>query len=62
MLHASRVKALTRSIMKLFATKDTNITRSTHKDLYFKQYYLPENLCKGIEMIAQIERLSKKML
>ena len=60
MLHASKVKALKRAIMGLLGTSKSNITRLTHKDLYFKSYYLPENLCKGIDFITQIERTSKK--
>jgi hypothetical protein len=59
MLHASKVNAITRLIMGLFATKKGNVTRLNHKDLYFKQYYLPENLCKGVDMIARIEQTSK---
>jgi hypothetical protein len=59
MLHAIKVKALTRMIMGIFTTKTPNITRINHKDLYFKNYYFPENLCKGIDIIAQIERTSK---
>jgi hypothetical protein len=54
MLHKRGGKGLTKSIMSLFAAKKPNITMVNHKDLYFRNYFLPENLCKGIDMIAEM--------
>jgi hypothetical protein len=34
--------------------------RVNHKDEYFKDYWFPENVCNGIEIIAKVERCSKK--
>jgi hypothetical protein len=45
MLRTPKVKALVSSIMGLFVTKKPNITCLNHKDVYFRHYYLPENLC-----------------
>lgn len=36
------------------------MTRLNHKDEYYKNYYFPKNLCDGVELIAAIERTSKK--
>ena len=61
MLHASKVRSLTRSIVGLFVTKKTNITFLNHKELYYKHYWFPKNLCDGVDLVAAIERTSKKM-
>ncbi len=61
MLHASNVRSLTRSIVGLFVTKKTNITFLNHKELYYKHYWFPKNLCDGVGWVAKIERTSKKM-
>ena len=60
MRNPSRIGAVTRSIMHLFSAKKSNITFINHKDLYFKHYWLSKNLCDGIEIVAAIERTSKK--
>jgi hypothetical protein len=60
MLHTLKAKALIRSIMGLFVTKKPNITRLNHRDVYFKCYFFPENLCNGIGIVAKIERTSKR--
>ena len=45
---------------RLFGAKTPNITRLNHKELYFRNYYFPENICKGIKTVAEFERVSKK--
>jgi len=60
MKHTSNVRSLTLSIMGLFVTKKSNVTRLNHKDEYYKNYYFPKNLCDGIELIAATERITKK--
>ncbi len=60
MKHISNVRSLTLSIMGLFVTKKPNVTRLNHKDEYYKNYYFPKNLCDGVELIAAIERITKK--
>ncbi len=60
MSNPSRIGAVTRSIMHLFSANKRNITFINHKDLYYKHYWLSKNLCDGIELVAAIERLSKK--
>jgi hypothetical protein len=46
--------------MCLFGTNKPNVTRLNHKDEYYKDYYFPKNLGRGIEIVALIERVSKK--
>ena len=60
MKHTIEVPSLIHSITSLFVTRKPNITRLNHKDLYFKSYYFPKNLCDGVNLVAAIERTSKK--
>ncbi len=60
MLRSKKIRRLTGSIMGLFVTKKPNITRKNHPNLYYKNYYFPQNLCEGIELVAAFERISKK--
>jgi len=46
--------------MALFVTKKPNVTRLNHKEEYYRDYYFPQNLCTGIELVAKIEQTSKK--
>jgi hypothetical protein len=46
--------------MDLFATKKGNVTFLNHKDEYFKDYWFNKKLCDGVEIIAAVERISKK--
>jgi hypothetical protein len=60
MKHTSKVRLLTRTVMVLFITKKPNITFLNHKDEYYRDYYFNEKLSNGIELVAQIERVTKK--
>jgi len=60
MKHASKVRSLTLSIMGLFVTKKRNITFENHPDEYYKNFWLTKKLSDGIELVAQIELVSKK--
>lgn len=60
MKHTLHVRSLTLSIIGLFVTKKPNVTRLNHKNEYHKNYYFPQNLCDGVELIAAIERITKK--
>lgn len=55
-----KARSLRRSIMHLFGSKNHNITRENHRDDYFRNYYFNKELCDGIELIASIERMTKK--
>jgi hypothetical protein len=46
--------------MGLFGTNKPNVTRVNHKDEYYKNYYFNKKLCTGVELVAKIERTSKK--
>ena len=46
--------------MGLFSANKPNVTRLNHKDEYYKDYYFNKKLCDGIELVAKIERTSKK--
>lgn len=59
MLHKKRSDRLTRSIKTLFGTKKPNITRLNHKEIYYRDYYFPKNVCNGIDAVAKIEHTSK---
>jgi transposase len=56
----SKVRSLTRSLMRLFVTKKRNVTRLNRKDDYYRDYYFKKKLSDGIELVAAIERTSKK--
>jgi hypothetical protein len=60
MKHQSKVRSLTRSLMGLFVTKKGNITRLNHKDEYYRNYYFHKKLCIGIDLVAEMERITKK--
>lgn len=60
MPRSSKFKRVTRSISALFGHTTANVTRLNQKDRYYHAFYLPRNLCEGIELIAQIERTSDK--
>jgi hypothetical protein len=57
----SGVKAVGRSIRGLFIPNKPNVTHINHKDQYFNAYYLPKNLCEGIELVAALEHITKKL-
>ena len=46
--------------MSLFGTNKSNVTFLNHKDEYYKAYWFNKKLCDGIEIVAAIERTSKK--
>jgi predicted DNA-binding transcriptional regulator YafY len=46
--------------MSLFGANKPNVTRVNCKDQYYKNYYFPKNLCMGVELVAAIERVTKK--
>ena len=58
--HRSKIRMLTRSIMGLFGSNKRNITLKNHPNIYYKHVYFPKNLYEGIELIALMERTSKK--
>jgi hypothetical protein len=60
MKSTSKVRMLTRTIMSLIGVSKSNITFKNRKDEYHKAYWLPKNVCNGIELVALIERTSKK--
>ena len=60
MKHTTKVRRLTSSLMGLFGANKPNVTFLNHKDEYYKAYWLNKKLCDGIELVAKIERTSKK--
>jgi len=60
MKHRSKVRTLTRSLMTLFGTKRGLNPSKVYPIDYHRHYYVSEPLCDGIELIAKIERTSKK--
>ena len=44
----------------ILGTFKPNVTRLKRKDLYFNSYYFPENICDGVDLVAALERTSKK--
>jgi hypothetical protein len=46
--------------MGLFVTKKPNITYLNHKDEYYNAYYFNKKLCDGVDLVAAIERTTKK--
>ncbi len=58
--HRSNVRLLTRSLMTLFCTKRGLNPSKVYPIDYHRHYYLSEPLCNGIELVAKIERTSKK--
>jgi hypothetical protein len=46
--------------MSLFGANKTNVTFLNHKDEYYKAYWFNKKLCDGVELIAAIERITKK--
>jgi hypothetical protein len=53
-------RSITRSIMRLSSNKKPNVTFKNHKDAYYRNYFVEERFCKGIDFIAEVERLTKK--
>jgi hypothetical protein len=60
MSNNSKVPSLIRSIMGLFVTRKKNVTFINRKEDYFKKYYFNHKFCDGIELVAGIERITKK--
>jgi hypothetical protein len=60
MRHPSKVGAITGSIMALFVPKKGNVTFLNRKDEYCKNYWVNKSLSDGIELVALIERSTKK--
>lgn len=60
MKRRSKVRTLTRSIMGLFGAKKTNVTHLNHKEEYYNAYYFNHKLCDGVDIVALIERTTKK--
>jgi len=56
----SKLRLLTRSLMRLVGTNKPNITRLNRRDEYYKNYYFDKKLCDGITLAADIEQTSKK--
>jgi hypothetical protein len=46
--------------MSLFGTQKTQNAHKLYADRYYKNYHLGKPLCDGIELVAKIERKSKK--
>ena len=46
--------------MGLLTANKPIMTRLNHKDEYYKNYYFNQKLSNGIELVAKIERTSKK--
>jgi hypothetical protein len=57
---ASKVHKLTHSIISLFGLAKPNVTLRNYKEIYYKHYYFPKNLCEGIDFVAALECTSKK--
>jgi hypothetical protein len=53
-------RSLTRSIMSLFGTKKGVNPRIRYPDAYYKQIFFDKKMFDGIELVAKIERISKK--
>ena len=46
--------------MGLFGAKKTNVTHLNHKEEYYNAYYFNHKLCDGVDIVALIERTTKK--
>jgi hypothetical protein len=40
--------------------KKGNITRENHRDIYYRNYFFPKNICEGIDKVALFQNTSKK--
>ena len=60
MKHPIKPRLLIRSIMYLFGTSKTVNAHKLYPNEYHKHFYFTKPLCDGIELIAKIERTSKK--
>ena len=57
---SSRSRSLTRSLMALFGTKKQLSTYKRHPDAYYKHIWFDKPMFDGIELVAKMERVSKK--
>ena len=53
-------RSLTRSLMALFGTKKQLSTYQRHPDAYYKHIWFDKRMFDGIELVAKMERVSKK--
>ena len=61
MFKPRRVKALSKALTGLFVNKKTdNVTLLNHRDIYYKHYYFPRNLCDLIDIVSRMDSISKK--
>jgi hypothetical protein len=56
----SKARRLQLSINSLFNAPRGNTTRINRPNDYFGNYYFAKNICDGIELIAEYERVTKK--
>jgi hypothetical protein len=56
----SKARQLQLSIKSVFNASKGNTTRINRPNDYFKNYYFSKNICDGIALIAEDERLTKK--
>jgi hypothetical protein len=56
----SKARQLQLSIKSVFNASKGNTTRINRPNDYFKNYYFSKNICDGIELIAEYERLTRK--
>ena len=62
MFKPRRVKAFSKALTGLFVDRPTvNVTRLNHRDIYYKHYYFPRNLCDLIDIVSWMDRISKKL-
>ena len=58
--NTTKLRSLTRSIMALVGTKKQLSTYQRLPNTYYKHVYIEKRLFDGIELVAKIERKSKK--
>jgi hypothetical protein len=60
MKHRSKVRTLTSSLMGLFGANKTVNAHKMYPNECYKYFYFKKSLCDGINLVAKIERTSKK--
>ena len=60
MKHALKPRSLTRSLMGLFVTKKGVNPHILYPESYYRRVYFDKQMFDGIELVAKIERMTKK--
>ena len=60
MKNTAKLRSLTRSITALIGSKKQLSTYQRYPDAYYRHVYISKPLYEGIELVARLERKSKK--